>query len=235
MCTVTFVPLGPGSYILTSNRDESPKRITEEPGNEVAINEHESVIFPRDGKAGGTWIAMSKSGRVVCLLNGAFIKHHHQPPYRKSRGLILLECFNYPDITSFADAADLHEIEPFTMVMTEKDTLYELRWDGTQKYFRQLDASAPHIWSSATLYDEATALQKQQKFSDWLKDGQDVNPDKLAWFHGYENKEGFLLDREFVKTVSITTIVHDAAHSEMVYRDLLTNKNSQKLVTIIES
>ncbi|MBK9018424.1 MAG: NRDE family protein [Saprospiraceae bacterium] len=39
-----------------------------------------SLIFPRDTAAGGTWIAASDTNRVACLLNGAFVKHKHQPP-----------------------------------------------------------------------------------------------------------------------------------------------------------
>lgn len=232
MCTVTYVPTGPGSYILTSNRDENPQRITEEPGNEVFINEQESIIFPRDTKAGGTWIAISKHGRTVCLLNGAFIKHHHNPPYRKSRGLILLEYFNYPDAPEFAKNIFLENIEPFTLVLSE-DRLYEFRWDGEERYFKELPTGEPHIWSSATLYSKEVAEAKKERFLRWHAAQKDFNARDIMYFHGVENPSGYLLDLEKVKTVSITSITHTGSSSEMVYHDLLTGKESSKHISFI--
>ena len=52
---------------------------------------NKKIIFPKDAKAGGTWFAAADTGVIAVLLNGAFKKHIAQPPYRKSRGLILLE------------------------------------------------------------------------------------------------------------------------------------------------
>jgi hypothetical protein len=232
MCTVTFVPTGPGSYILTSNRDESPQRITEEPGSEVFINEHQSIVFPKDMKAGGTWIAESKAGRTVCLLNGAFIKHHHNPPYRKSRGLILLDYFNYTDAPEFAKSVDLDRIEPFTMILVE-DRLYEFRWDGENRYFKELSAGEPHIWSSATLYSKEVAEAKKEKFLDWFQRQDSFSAEAIMRFHGVNNPDGFLLDLEKVKTVSITSVTHTDASIRMIYHDLLTGKESSKLIPFI--
>jgi len=232
MCTVTFVPTGPGSYILTSNRDENPLRITEEPGNEVYINEQHSIVFPRDAKAGGTWIAVSRHDRTVCLLNGAFIKHRHEPPYRKSRGLILLDYFSFPSATDFARNVDLENIEPFTMVMVE-DRLYELRWDGTDRHFRELSMEDPHIWSSATLYPKEVADAKQEKFLNWYRTDKPREAKDIMHFHGVNNPDGFLLDLEIVKTVSITSVTYGSNAVEMIYHDLLTGKESIKKVSSV--
>lgn len=232
MCTVTFVPREKGSYILTSNRDENPKRVTEVPGSEVSINEFHSIVFPKDSKAGGTWIAMSKNNRVVCLLNGAFQKHHHSPPYRKSRGLILLETFDYNNIEDFISHVYLDQIEPFTMILIDNN-LHELRWDGTKKYINQLDFNKPHIWSSATLYDDQISSSKRSKFENWISQNHEISPEMVTWFHGWNNPEGFLLDRENVKTVSITSIYHNGFFSEMKYHDLLTGKKFFKKIDLI--
>lgn len=232
MCTVTFVPTGPGSYILTSNRDENPQRATEEPGYEVMINEAHAVVFPRDSKAGGSWIAMSRQNRTVCLLNGAFIKHHHQPPYRKSRGLILLEYFDYAGARDFADRIDLDQVEPFTLVIVE-DGLYELRWDGQQKHFRPLPAHEAHIWSSCTLYTAEVAEAKEKKFREWHASRKDFRPEEIMHFQGLHNPQGYLLDLEKVKTVSITSIHNTGHSSEMIYHDLLTDKESRKLIEFV--
>ena len=90
--------------MLTSNRDEnaarSPQHLDrEEIGPKGASGAR--LVFPRDTAAGGTWIAASDSNRVVCLLNGAFEKHHHRPPYRRSRGLMVLDFFRFATSVAF--------------------------------------------------------------------------------------------------------------------------------------
>ena len=149
MCTVSYVPLGSGNFILTSNRDENPDRITHQPGEETTIIETDTlptgqagIICPKDSKAGGSWIAMSANGKVACLLNGAFAKHKHAPPYRKSRGLVLMEYFSFKSASKFFENTNLEGIENFTLLMLEMGEFYELRWDGKEKYFKKIDTSS---------------------------------------------------------------------------------------------
>ena len=56
---------------------------------------------------------------------------------------------------------DLGRIEPFTVVVLEKNNLYECRWDGYEKYYKQLKKHRPYIWSSVTLYDN-DAIRKRE-------------------------------------------------------------------------
>src|ERR1044071_8889387 len=141
MCTVSFVPLSNQSFILTSNRDEAVARgLASAPA--IIEKENYRLVCPVDPLASGTWIAASNYGDVICLLNGAFKRHRHQPPYRKSRGLVVMDYFDAGDPKKFSDEYDLTGIEPFTMVMVHRKNslqLFELRWDGNQKYFAQLD------------------------------------------------------------------------------------------------
>ena len=91
MCTVTFIPLKNNRFVLTSNRDESPQRSPETISS--LRKEGQEIIFPKDKGAGGSWIAASSQDRLVCLLNGAFDCHQRTPPYRKSRGQMVLDFF----------------------------------------------------------------------------------------------------------------------------------------------
>lgn len=116
MCTVTFVPTSTG-FILTSNRDEKNYRPTLPP--EIHVVNGKKLLFPKDEEAGGTWIATNNQHQTVCLLNGAFETHVKNPPYRKSRGLILLESFGYDSFAEFAENVDLENIEPFTLLLIE--------------------------------------------------------------------------------------------------------------------
>jgi uncharacterized protein with NRDE domain len=155
LCTVTFLPTASG-FILTSNRDESPVRaaITLPPQLYQLVTA--PAYFPKDPQ-GGTWIAVSGEGRIHCLLNGAFERHAHQPPYRKSRGIVVLDSLEYDVAEQFASGYDFTDIEPFTLVMVNSSGLLqvqEFRWDGNQTYLKDLASGTPHIWSSATLYDQ---------------------------------------------------------------------------------
>ena len=233
MCTVSYVPLGSGHFILTSNRDENPERVTIEPGKETNIVQSDSIICPKDSKAGGSWIGMSTNGKVACLLNGAFIKHKHIPPYRKSRGLVLMDYFQANSAIEYHNKVDLNGIENFTLLMLENGMVYEFRWDGEEKFFQLKDESESHLWSSCTLYPEEVAEQKNEKFHHWIEKIESPNAEEIAFFHGLNNAEGFLLELPMVKTVSITSIEKTPTHIQMDYHDLLTNTDVSKTVQII--
>src|SRR5215470_17195971 len=89
MCTVTFIRSADKIYI-TSNRDEKHWRSSAFPPTVYPCTSGK-LLFPKDGDAGGTWIAAHENGNAIVFLNGGFVRHTPQPPYRKSRGLILLD------------------------------------------------------------------------------------------------------------------------------------------------
>ena len=100
MCTVTYLPLPNNNFLLTSNRDVSVNRkpasfpITMETSNG-------KIIFPKDGEANGTWIGSNEKNRTVVLLNGGFENHISNPPYDKSRGLIVREILETTDFWNY--------------------------------------------------------------------------------------------------------------------------------------
>ncbi|HWZ21081.1 MAG TPA: NRDE family protein, partial [Cytophagaceae bacterium] len=87
MCTVTYLPKPNGEYILTSSRDEKIVRPAAAVPQCYTIG-GKSIVFPKDPTAGGSWIAYAGE-KTVCLLNGGFKKHISNPPYKKSRGLVV--------------------------------------------------------------------------------------------------------------------------------------------------
>ena len=86
MCTVTIIPKGENDFVLTSNRDEAPNRISLAP-DFYTINKTK-VLFPKDELSGGTWIGLSEKSRMVCVLNGGFVYHNRKSEYRLSRGIV---------------------------------------------------------------------------------------------------------------------------------------------------
>jgi uncharacterized protein with NRDE domain len=227
MCTVTYIPQPDNNFILTSNRDEAAHR---SPQNLTTTNIHGmELIFPKDAGAGGTWVAAANDSRVVCLLNGAFEKHKHQPPYRRSRGVMVLDYFGYQSTVDFYEQYDFEGMEPFTFVMVGKNELHELRWDEKKAHLKELNTEGKYIWSSATLYTEEIRLKREAWFRDWLENRTDFGLKAIQDFHlhGGERDDwnGFIMNRlNLVQTVSITNVIKKDNRMEMIYNDLLRKK-----------
>lgn len=230
MCTLTYIPSADG-VILTSNRDEHDSRGDTKFPVEQEINGLK-VFFPQDPKAGGTWIACASNQSVAVLLNGAFEKHKHRPPYRKSRGLILLDFFKYDSVNDFKNKYNLIDIEPFTIVYIKKDKGnrgIEFRWDGARKYVTEINAEVAHIWSSATLYSPEIILERQHWFSELLSAGN-ISPEQMLHFHEFGGKSdlnnNFKMDRgNGLRTISISQIIIEDQQSKFEYRNLVSDSN----------
>jgi len=221
VCTVSYLPLGNNEFLLTSNRDETPKRQPQE----LFLDENKGLLYPKEPNHGGTWICVSSDNRVLCLLNGAFEKHKHEPPYKKSRGLVVLDFFEYKNAPDFFDNYAFDKIEPFTMVLFDQGKLYDFRWDGLQKHIKPLDASKPHIWSSSTLYPQAIKNLRQQWFDEWAAKQNGFNSEAILHFHenaGADDIENDLImnrNNGIVCTVSITHVVKRNSNIEIIYKD----------------
>jgi uncharacterized protein with NRDE domain len=231
MCTVTFLPKGPKSFILTSNRDETPARAAIHPA--VYQLHDRELYFPKDPLAGGTWIVTDRERFTLCLLNGAFELHERKPPYSKSRGQMVLDFFKYAEVSAFLDEYHFAGIEPFTLVLVdsiEQTRLTELVWDGQKKYSRELNAAEAYIWSSATLYPREVADQRRTWFSTWLKEHPEFHQSDIIDFHKYGGRgdlwNDFVMKRgDHLQTVSITSIEKDENY-QVVYEDLLAESVS---------
>jgi hypothetical protein len=228
MCTVTYLPKKDG-FIITSNRDERLlRKVAETP--RVTERGVDKILFPKDGEAGGTWICTSQSKRTVCLLNGAFVPHIRQLPYRKSRGLVVLDFFKTVSVLDFAKDYDLDGIEPFTMVIAEDKKLYELRWDGKNKFFKPLEEKQPHIRCSVTLYTPEVIAMREQWFENWLAVHKNYLVHEILLFHlfageGDDSTKIRMSRAGIVKTVSITCIEQSGNKQNMYYSDLKGENN----------
>lgn len=227
MCTVSFVNSN-GNFIITSNRDEQLQRERALLPSEYRLA-NKKVTFPKDPLGGGTWFAVDEVGNVIVLLNGAVDNHKSLPPYRKSRGLIVLDLIAAQDILVTWKTLNLDNIEPFTLVMLVNKALYLCRWNGEVKTTEVLDTSLNYIWSSATLYSEALRAEREVWFAEFLGEHKIPLPKEVLHFHRYtkpENKEfGLQISRGGVlQTLSITQVVIENDTHELSYIDLSTAK-----------
>ena len=227
MCTVTFLPLNGNNFILTSNRDEQKIRETLPPN--CYIEDGVKMFFPKDIEAGGTWIGTSSKNRLVCVLNGAFVKHQRKDAYRKSRGVIAKEILQATILEKYINNLNLEEIEPFTMVILDWNNdqlnLFELIWDGTEKHLKKMK-NEPKIWSSTTLYDDKIKSVRKRWFRNWI-DNNEFTLENILSFHHSEigdKEQSVLMKRSYVETVSITSVKKEAIAIEMLYEDLVHQK-----------
>jgi uncharacterized protein with NRDE domain len=228
MCTVSFIRVK-NKVFLTSNRDEKHFRSAAIPPTFYA-SETGNLLFPKDGDAGGTWIAMHENGNAIIFLNGGFISHIPTPPYRLSRGVILLDLISQSSPLLHFSKMSLASIEPFTAVIWEENRLYESRWDGNQKYFLELDATIPHIWSSATLYDDEVISRRKTWFSKWLQSNPEPEIENILHFHQFtgdgDGYNDLMMNRNGqVYTVSITGLEIREQTGLMKYIDLKNKMN----------
>lgn len=236
MCTVSFV-YSKGKVIISSNRDEKILRPTAiEPRNYFINNK--KVIFPKDPQAGGTWFAIDENGIVLVLLNGANEKHQHRPPYRKSRGLIVLDMISSLSPKDFWIEIDLRNIEPFTLVLFQNKELFQLRWNGIEKETIIMDAHKNHVWSSVTLYSKTIRENRSEWFYSFLDSNSEISEKEMLHFHRYtedENQEnGLVINRnDELKTLSITQAVIEENKISVLYFDLITNKDFETSFLII--
>ncbi|MBO0322266.1 NRDE family protein [Muricauda sp. CAU 1633] len=225
MCTVSYVPFKEG-YILTSNRDENPLRVTKLP-NKIALENGTTITTPTDVAGGGSWIAFDETGRVACLLNGAFIRHIRKSHYRESRGRYVIEAFERTSFEDFAQSAYLEDIEPFTLLLIEPKRIQKLIWDGDKKYLWELSSDSVHLWSSATLYTSKDQQEKEHYFINTLNDNG-IGEEQILQIHGRDHNTPFIINRHNVKTVSITQLVYNGEKSNLEY--ILKKERNEKIV-----
>ena len=233
MCTLTYLPVS-GGFLLTSNRDERSYRKRALPPQRIN-RLHKQILSPVDGDAGGTWLAASPT-LSCCLLNGAWAFHRSNPPYRKSRGVMVMEVFDYPSVEAFLSEYDFEGIEPFTMVFFEMERgitrLREWRWDGIQGYETHYSPSSPHIWSSVTLYSPMIRAERDRWFREWLLQHPQYQSEDIIAFHhfgGDSRKEiALTMQREGGQTVSISAIHQHRKGLSFLYEDLLTSERYEE-------
>jgi hypothetical protein len=232
MCTVTFIPYK-GTVFITSNRDESPARQSKGLTSRHTLD-GPSIHFPLDPTSSGSWIALADTGRSVCLLNGGFEPFVPSPPYRISRGQVVLSAAAAPDPVSFAEEFDLHGVAPFTLLIYQDNTFFETVWDGEKRHIAALPVDQPQLWSSVTLYPAAVRAWRKEVFREWLNEHQRYNRESIMAFHCLKRGDDvndFIMNRnEIVKTLSVTSIQLHNHKGSLLHLDLEKNTREEVMI-----
>ncbi len=237
MCTVSFLPLPDGGYLLGTNRDESPGRAPAEPPT-VRPLAGGRVLMPRDPDAGGTWIAVDDRGRCLCILNGD--RPAAPPPeVAPSRGRLLTGLLDAPGIDEVAcelaarHAAGALVEKAFKLLVVEPGAgstpscAALLEWDGVATPSRR-DVCGPAVFTSSSFDPDGVAERRGRAFERLLdgdlRDEEVLRRRQAAWHASHEDDAptgdtwSVCMHREEASTVSFTAVGVTAARVTMDYR-----------------
>ena len=237
MCTVSFYKSN-NKIVITSNRDENIKRPDAIPNQKEEID-NLNFFFPKDPQSNGSWFIINNLGNAFVLLNGGEMKHVYNPPYLKSRGLILKELSTSKNIIDHWNSMDLYKIEPFTIIAFFQNKLFQLRWNGDHQSLRELNSEIPHIWSSSTLYSPEISLKRKTWFKEFLPKMSTDSPDKdLLDFHSKtmssDKINGLMINRNGeILTKNITQFVSDGLNLKLIHLDCIHNTQTELIEKIL--
>lgn len=101
-------------------------------------------------------------------------------------------------------------------------------WDGNTKHFTKL-AQEPEIWSSSTLYTKEMKQLRKDWFANWLQENKNYTQENILAFHKNEDlgtkETAPKMKRNFVETVSVTSIQKNESEVDFTYFDILNFSN----------
>ena len=175
MCLVVFAWQTHPQYrlILAGNRDEFHRRPTQDahwwPDNE-------SVLAGRDLQAGGTWLAMSKSGRFATVTN--FHEGQRSKARFESRGTLVTNFVaGSQSLSEFASSIVMRNYAGFSLLVSDGESMFYL--SNRDDLQTNLD---PHIYglSNASLDTPWSKVVRTKAGLESLIENDAVNETELT-------------------------------------------------------
>lgn len=221
MCTVTWIQSG-DRYSLFCNRDELRAR---QPSRPPAVHPGGATRFlaPKDGDAGGTWIAVNELGLSLCLLNDYSATARLAERDFTSRGHLVTELIQAGDLDQLAaawSAIDPSRYRPFKLLaLAPAADAHLLGWNGEVPSHTTSLVTAPLCSSS---FDEAGATRARSDLYPELatRDPTDLRRSHLRFHQSHRPQRGpysVCMHRPDAVTVSFTVVEVDPDEVSMAY------------------
>jgi hypothetical protein len=237
MCTVSFLPLTDGAYLLGTNRDESFIRGHARPPAVFQRGKGRSIM-PRDPDAGGTWVSVDEHGRCLCILNGdqPAVPSPAEAPSRGTLVLELAECatsIEMQHILQRRHAAGSLTQKAFKLLIVEPGggglsaSAALIEWNGRDvPCLRVLEG--PCVLVSSSFDPERVSAYRRRVFAS-LASMPTVDTDALVaaqslWHAAHSEDEpgggtlSVCMHREEASTVSYTAVHVDTHRVLMTYQ-----------------
>jgi uncharacterized protein with NRDE domain len=232
MCILSIVK-SEDRIVITSNRDEQRTRKNSLSPEIIDLGERKAIMA-RDAQAQGTWLLSDNLGRTAILLNGAFESHIPNPPYRESRGIILVNLFQEENFKSAFLFYNLENIEPFQVIYLDREQAFQSVWDGKQKHLFAVDLSTPQVFFSPTLYTQEQQEEKRNHFLKTLAEIHSIDSNQLLEIHSNQNIHSldvnFFMSREHQTTKSISQVELNSTQSKYVHWQSWDNQRHQHIL-----
>jgi len=202
-------------YDLFFNRDERRSRLpAEAPGPRRAGSTR--VLAPRDGEAGGSWIAVNEHGLSVALLNG-YHGSDSEPGHWTSRGRLVMDLAGCADVAALdarLEATDLAPFRTFHLVGLDRSEGLLASWVDGSLERRDEGGFAPPLVSSSYRFEQVRESRRKL-----FADRSDV--DAILDYHRSHSPErgpsSPCMHRDDARTVSFTWVRVDPAEITMRY------------------
>jgi len=222
VCTASWLS-DAGTLRLLFNRDELRSR---EPALPPARFDGPAGgwLAPRDGRAGGTWIAAGENGAVLALLNRS---EGARPAEATSRGLLIPELLpaGGPDeLVALLSRRDLSPFAPFRLLALWRESPRGVvaGWDGTGLAAAALDAAQGLLCSSSLGDERVTATRgavwaaRRAERREWTSERhrdfhRDHTPEPSAW--------SVCMHRDDARSVSLTAVELGRDEIRLGYHD----------------
>lgn len=213
MCTVSIISLPGGGLRLVTNRDEKRTRPPGLPPRWRDVGDVRAV-WPVDPQGGGTWVAASDRGLVLCILNVAFRPSVHPPAPGAfaSRGQLIPQLIDSHDASQAMASLlemDLSRYPMFRMIAADVShgvmRIANARWD--RERMDLVWHEAPACFVSSGLGD--ALVQPRIPLFERLV-ANNPTPDSQDAFHAHQWPDrlpiSVRMSRPDARTVSTTVI-----------------------------
>jgi len=224
VCTMSWLRDGT-AYELFFNRDEKRARLAAEPP-EVRRVGTTSVLAPRDGQAGGSWLAANGHGLTLALLNGYLGPDAASTPASgpwTSRGQLVMElseCSGIVELTERIRARDLANFRSFHLAAIDPHNAVLASWrDGALECVPQDGFSSPLISSSFEF--AAVADSRREVYREYVGAGANNRTETMLAYHRSHRPErsafSTCMHRDDARTVSFSWVRVDDRRVQMRY------------------
>jgi hypothetical protein len=214
MCTLTLISVpsneGPAGLRVVMNRDELRSRPEGIPPRWREVRAGLRVTWPTDPQAGGTWVAATSDGLVLCLLNLNLRPPVRMPEEPVSRGHVIPRVLERTggrvDARSLRGIG-LEQFAPFRLIIAGRgEPVRELQWDGIEATGR-MHAHLPVCFVSSGLGDEVVR-PRLELFRSQLVAGCDAAAQDRFHQHAWVGRPeiSVRMSRADARTVSVTTV-----------------------------
>jgi hypothetical protein len=224
VCTMSWLR-DEGGYDLFFNRDEKRSRLAAEPPSERRVGST-TVLAPRDGEAGGSWVVVNEHGLTLALLNGYLGADAATTPSSgqwTSRGRLVMDlsdCSGVAELMERLKTQDLTTFRSFHLAAFDPRTASLASWqDGALECVDENGFSAPLISSSFRF--EEVAESRGGRYREFIEAAAGARLEgSLAYHRSHVPERGPFspcMHREDARTVSFTWVHVGASSVQMRY------------------